>query len=107
TRVLRVLRSRLAEAKSGPASMRRRTDARLGHGVVTIHYGSYWIINTLDDELKKQRQAYLCFQSDPWKEPRFVFWVKRDKKGGKLLKLSLRKLIISLVVLPNNGLVSP
>ncbi|MCI1696133.1 hypothetical protein [Aneurinibacillus aneurinilyticus] len=83
---MRVLRSRLAEAKSGPASMRRRTDARLGHGVVTIHYGSYWIINTLDDELKKQRQAYLCFQSDPWKEPRFVFWVKRDKKGGKLLK---------------------
>ncbi|MEZ2736428.1 hypothetical protein [Aneurinibacillus aneurinilyticus] len=25
----------------------RRTDARLGHGVVTIHSGSYWIINTL------------------------------------------------------------
>jgi ATP-binding cassette subfamily B protein AbcA/BmrA len=28
----------------------RRTDARLGHGVVTTHSGSYWIINTLDDE---------------------------------------------------------
>ncbi|MEZ2737464.1 hypothetical protein [Aneurinibacillus aneurinilyticus] len=27
----------------------RRTDARLGHGVVTIHSGSYWIINTLDN----------------------------------------------------------
>jgi hypothetical protein len=26
----------------------RRTDARLGHGVVAIHSGSYWIINTLD-----------------------------------------------------------
>ncbi len=26
----------------------RRTDARLGHGVVMIHSGSYWIINTLD-----------------------------------------------------------
>ncbi|MED0722260.1 hypothetical protein P4S91_04845, partial [Aneurinibacillus aneurinilyticus] len=26
----------------------RRTDVRLGHGVVTIHSGSYWIINTLD-----------------------------------------------------------
>ncbi|MED0670161.1 hypothetical protein P4S95_07990, partial [Aneurinibacillus aneurinilyticus] len=26
----------------------RRTDARLGHGVVTTHSGSYWIINTLD-----------------------------------------------------------
>ncbi|MEZ2735873.1 hypothetical protein [Aneurinibacillus aneurinilyticus] len=26
----------------------RRTDARLGHGVVTLHSGSYWIINTLD-----------------------------------------------------------
>ncbi|WP_276918826.1 hypothetical protein, partial [Aneurinibacillus aneurinilyticus] len=25
----------------------RRTDARLGHGVVTTHSGSYWIINTL------------------------------------------------------------
>ncbi|MED0672672.1 hypothetical protein P4S95_21115, partial [Aneurinibacillus aneurinilyticus] len=26
----------------------RRTDARLRHGVVTIHSGSYWIINTLE-----------------------------------------------------------
>ncbi|WP_209421086.1 hypothetical protein, partial [Aneurinibacillus aneurinilyticus] len=26
----------------------RRTDARLGHGVVTTYSGSYWIINTLD-----------------------------------------------------------
>ncbi|MEZ2658660.1 hypothetical protein ACBP89_11310 [Aneurinibacillus aneurinilyticus] len=26
----------------------RRTDARLGHGVVTIQSGSYWIINTLE-----------------------------------------------------------
>ncbi|WP_235496425.1 hypothetical protein [Aneurinibacillus migulanus] len=26
----------------------RRTDARLGYGVVAIHSGSYWIINTLD-----------------------------------------------------------
>jgi hypothetical protein len=26
----------------------RRTDARLGHGVVTIHSGSYWIITTLE-----------------------------------------------------------
>ncbi|ERI06931.1 hypothetical protein HMPREF0083_05053 [Aneurinibacillus aneurinilyticus ATCC 12856] len=26
----------------------RRTDARLGHGVMAIHSGSYWIINTLD-----------------------------------------------------------
>ncbi|MED0669647.1 hypothetical protein P4S95_05340 [Aneurinibacillus aneurinilyticus] len=25
----------------------RRTDARLGHGVVTPPPGSYWIINTL------------------------------------------------------------
>ncbi|MEZ2736152.1 hypothetical protein [Aneurinibacillus aneurinilyticus] len=25
----------------------RRTDARLGHDVVTIHSGSYWIINIL------------------------------------------------------------
>jgi hypothetical protein len=29
----------------------RRTDARLGHGVVTIHSGSFWIINTLDNML--------------------------------------------------------
>ncbi|MCI1696932.1 AI-2E family transporter [Aneurinibacillus aneurinilyticus] len=26
----------------------RRTDARLGHGVVTTHSGSYWIISILD-----------------------------------------------------------
>jgi hypothetical protein len=26
----------------------RRTDARLGHGVVAIYSGSYWIINTLE-----------------------------------------------------------
>ncbi|ERI07395.1 hypothetical protein HMPREF0083_04531 [Aneurinibacillus aneurinilyticus ATCC 12856] len=25
----------------------RRTDARLGHGVVAIYSGLYWIINTL------------------------------------------------------------
>ncbi|ERI09858.1 hypothetical protein HMPREF0083_02064, partial [Aneurinibacillus aneurinilyticus ATCC 12856] len=56
-----VLRSRLAEVKSGLAvppgwgkkrssTLRggRRTDARLGHGVVAIYSGSYWIINTLD-----------------------------------------------------------
>ncbi|ERI04882.1 hypothetical protein HMPREF0083_05909 [Aneurinibacillus aneurinilyticus ATCC 12856] len=54
------MRSRLAEVKSGLAvppgwgkkrssTLRggRRTDARLGHGVVAIHSGSYWIINTL------------------------------------------------------------
>ncbi|MEZ2737396.1 hypothetical protein [Aneurinibacillus aneurinilyticus] len=36
-------------AKSGPyASYRRRTDAHLGHGVVTIHSEAYWIINTLE-----------------------------------------------------------
>ncbi|KIV52668.1 hypothetical protein AM501_24770 [Aneurinibacillus migulanus] len=28
----------------------RRTDAGLGHGVVAIHSGSYWIINTLGME---------------------------------------------------------
>ncbi|WP_235496086.1 hypothetical protein [Aneurinibacillus migulanus] len=44
----------LYDVKSGPAksglyaSVRERTDARLGHGVVAIHSGSYWIINTLD-----------------------------------------------------------
>ncbi|NMF01248.1 hypothetical protein [Aneurinibacillus aneurinilyticus] len=26
----------------------RRTDARLGHGVVAIYFGLYWIINTLE-----------------------------------------------------------
>ncbi|MEZ2737358.1 hypothetical protein [Aneurinibacillus aneurinilyticus] len=31
----------------------RRTDARLGHGVVTLHSGSYWIINTLDNLYKR------------------------------------------------------
>ncbi|KIV55526.1 hypothetical protein AM501_04965 [Aneurinibacillus migulanus] len=30
----------------------RRTAARLGHGVVTIQSGSYWIINTLDEKKK-------------------------------------------------------
>ncbi|ERI09967.1 hypothetical protein HMPREF0083_01896 [Aneurinibacillus aneurinilyticus ATCC 12856] len=28
----------------------RRTDARLGNGVMTLPSGSYWIINTLDKE---------------------------------------------------------
>ncbi|WP_276917997.1 hypothetical protein, partial [Aneurinibacillus aneurinilyticus] len=32
----------------------RRTDARLGHGVVTIHSGLYWIINTLVFFMKRE-----------------------------------------------------
>ncbi|ERI08913.1 hypothetical protein HMPREF0083_02988, partial [Aneurinibacillus aneurinilyticus ATCC 12856] len=30
----------------------RRTDDRWGHGVVTTHSGSYWIINTLGNMYK-------------------------------------------------------
>jgi hypothetical protein len=33
----------------------RRTDARLGHGVVTIHSGLYWIINRRVDKYKNER----------------------------------------------------
>ncbi|MED0673471.1 hypothetical protein P4S95_25180 [Aneurinibacillus aneurinilyticus] len=32
----------------------RRTDVRLGHGVVTTHSGSYWIINTLETSITCQ-----------------------------------------------------
>ncbi|WP_205763203.1 hypothetical protein, partial [Aneurinibacillus aneurinilyticus] len=35
-----------------------RTDARLGHGVVTTHSGSYWIINTLDKITQTLMKSY-------------------------------------------------
>ncbi|KIV52242.1 hypothetical protein AM501_02670 [Aneurinibacillus migulanus] len=39
--------------KKRPATLPcgRRTDARLGHGVVAIYSGSYWIINTLGNKV--------------------------------------------------------
>ncbi|ERI08389.1 hypothetical protein HMPREF0083_03534 [Aneurinibacillus aneurinilyticus ATCC 12856] len=58
----------------------RRTDARLGHGVMTLHSGLYWIINTLEEKT-------LHYQKSTYKRFNFIITVKlcfKPTTGNKI-----------------------